>query len=135
MSGDATKSQLGCLVVIMIAFGCAFIMFGMHDFRIAEQGVHVQGVVTAVRPEIHDSVEYKFEYDGSSYSGTGRRTGSETLGSLVTVSFEPAHPEFSLVTDPTDEGWGNLMPGLFAFATALIILGLLPFVGRERRAP
>ena len=134
MSGkQVTKSQLGCLSAILTVAGFAFIMVGMHDFRLAREGVHVQGVVTAVHPEIHNSINYKFDYNGSTYNGTGHRLAEETVGTPVTVYFESAHPEFSLSTDPTGEGWGNVMPGLFALAVAFIVLCALHFFSQTKK--
>src|SRR5437763_16755322 len=78
----------------------------MEDYNLAKRGVRVNGTVTAIEPENHQIVRYRYSVSGHDYAGSGHggrgnpSFSNITVGQIVTVFYDPAKPETSTLGYP-----------------------------------
>lgn len=105
----------------------------MQDYHLAESGLQTTGIVTAIEPENHQIVRYKYSVSGKDYSGSGHggrgnpAFANITIAQVVIVFYDPQKPETSTLGYPQQHLKVNLA-GVIFVAVAIpfvIVLSLL----------
>jgi hypothetical protein len=77
-------------------------------YKLSHGGVAIQGKVTLLEPEKHQTVYYSYEVDGMSYAGGGRAGYGNpgfsylTVGETVLVYYLPTAPQVSCIGHPNE---------------------------------
>ena len=131
----AQPVQLTAVGLVLLAFAYLVVADARKDFHLARDGQRAPGVVTAVYPQNHDTLEYRFEYQGKTYTQLGGHD-SELVGSPITVTFDPKNPAISTIEDPLVVGRNTLF-FLFAFLVPVMAAFVLVvfFWWRRTRLP
>lgn len=129
---------------LLIFFSGAMFVFSCYSlgvpglYRIANEGVPVEGRVIEKQPENRNNVKYAYEVGGRAYDGTGGpgdRFEAMQPGDSIAVYYDPKDPGFSLLgTSSFHELFAQtlLMSAVFSVITgSLFTLGFLGFGPRR----
>jgi len=80
------------------------------DYQLLTQGRTTSGTVTGLDLSNHDSCSYTYRVAGRTFSATEEACGGgRSVGSSLTVTYVPSHPEFATYGDPDSEFWQRLL--------------------------
>ena len=92
---------------------------------LSRRGVHTQGRVTALTPENHSTVRYRFEADGTAYEGSWQSPSVVAVGDSIPVTYLPDQPQTSVAGEPRVDGWWFLpfvlLPGVATIAALTFV--------------
>lgn len=112
--------------------------------RLHSHGASVSATVTKLEPNNHNSVEYRFSVDGTTYSdgwfgdGFEGTAGELVVGQSIHVFYDKTDPDYSCYCDPGflyEEGqlWRNALAGAFVSTIGAAALTAVYLRRRTRR--
>lgn len=137
------RRSLFILYYLISAAAIAFYFRGNAPatFRFIREGVEVQATVTEVSCKSQPSLRYRYSVNGTNYEGSGdARFGNppcEVLkaGDPVIASYLPSHPERSILGNPYERFWTEVVGiAMAAIFIPLVVLFAMFIVIRKRSA-
>jgi len=101
-------------------------------FQLAHNGVRTPGIVSALHPQDHNTVDYHFAYQGMTFLGTDNRLDGLHIGSAVTVTLDPRHPQHSTIHNPMMDVKAGLGAMLLVIVVPIIAYFVLRLIGKRR---